>query len=270
MRKERIKRLLQALSGLDVGIYAAHACYFLVLAAFPALVLVLSLLRYTGLQVENLMDLLKGYIPSALMVYIERLIVSTYENSSSAMVGLSALTALWSASRGVFGILTGFNAIYGVSEDRGYIYTRTVSFVYTLLFLVVLLLTLALHVFGTTILTMLENVDNVLVQFLWNLIDLRFIFLLIVQTLLFTAMYTVMPNRRNRVLSSIPGAVLASLGWLTFSDLFSIYVENFSRYSNIYGSVYAVALSMLWLYCCMSILFYGAALNRYLMNPKER
>ena len=62
------------------------------------------------------------------------------------------------------------------------------------------------------------------------------------------------------------GGVLASLGWLVFSDLFSIYMENFSNYANIYGSVSAVALGMLWLYCCMSILFYGGALNRYLME----
>ena len=51
---------------------------------------------------------------------------------------------------------------------------------------------------------------------------------------------------------------------MVFSDIFSIYVENFNHYSNIFGSVYAVALSMLWLYCCLSILFYGGALNHYL------
>ena len=46
--------------------------------------------------------------------------------------------------------------------------------------------------------------------------------------------------------------------------LFSVYVERFSRYSSVYGSVYAVALSMLWLYLCLSIVFYGGALNRLL------
>ena len=51
-----------------------------------------------------------------------------------------------------------------------------------------------------------------------------------------------------------------------FSDLYSIYVERFARLTNVYGSVYAVALSMLWLYCCMSIVFYGGALNRFLME----
>ena len=54
-----------------------------------------------------------------------------------------------------------------------------------------------------------------------------------------------------------------------FSDLFSIYVEHFNRYSLIYGSVYALALGMLWLYCCLSILFYGGALNHWLSSRKK-
>ena len=67
-----------------------------------------------------------------------------------------------------------------------------------------------------------------------------------------------------------PGALLASLGWLVFSNLYSIYVRNFSGYANIYGSVYAVALSMLWLYFCVMILLYGGLLNRVLAERRER
>ena len=48
------------------------------------------------------------------------------------------------------------------------------------------------------------------------------------------------------------------------SGLFSLYVEYFPRYANIFGSVYAVALASLWLYVCVSIVFYGALLNRIL------
>ena len=101
-------------------------------------------------------------------------------------------------------------------------------------------------------------------------IDLRFILLLLVQTAVFTAMYMVLPNKRNKLMDSLPGALLASIGWLVFSDLYSIYVAHFAGYANIYGSVYAVALSMLWLYCCISILFYGGALNHYLMDTREQ
>ena len=83
-------------------------------------------------------------------------------------------------------------------------------------------------------------------------------------------MFMVLPNRKNSVSESFPGAVLASVGWLVFTKLFSYYVENFSQYSNLFGSVYALALSMLWLYFCLSIVFYGGALNQLLMVKREK
>ena len=143
MKKKAILRGFRAVAKLDVGVHAAHACYFLILSIFPALVLVLSLLRYTGLQAQVLTEFLEGFVPHALMGYVRRLIFNTYENSSGAILSLSAVTALWSASRGVYGILTGFNAIYEVPENRGYLRTRVVSLVYTVLFIAVLLKSLA-------------------------------------------------------------------------------------------------------------------------------
>lgn len=262
----RVAHAAQTVHQMHIPLHAGYTAYFLILSVFPALLLVLSMLRYTGLQVEALIELLRDFLPEALMGAVEELVYSTYLHSNGAVVGVAAITALWSASRGVYGLLQGLNAIYDVSENRGYFYTRAISVVYMFLFLLVLLLTLFLHVFGGTLLNMLTMVDNPVVIFLVDLIDFRFFLLLVLQSVIFTVMFMTLPNKRNRFLDSLPGGVLASLGWLVFSDLYSIYVENFSSYANIYGSVYAIALSMLWLYCCMSILFYGGALNRYLMD----
>lgn len=256
----------RAVARLQVPLYAANACYFIVLAVFPALLLLLGLLRYTPLEVERLGEMLAGVLPEALLEGAEELILLTYDNTSRAAVSLSAVTVLWSASRGIYGLLTGLNAIYGVSEDRGYVYTRFISVLYTFAFFVVLLMTLSLHVFGTGLLGLLRKAQLPFLRFLVDIIDFRFFLLLILQTAIFTTMFMVLPNRRNRFQDSLPGALLASSGWLIFSDLYSIYVEHFAHLSNVYGSVYAVALSMLWLYCCISIVFYGGALNRYLME----
>jgi len=267
---ENTKDLLRYLNRQKIGIHAAAAGYFIVLSVFPLLVLILALLRYTGLQVERLTDLLEGFLPNALMPAAKRLINSTYQNTSGAVVSLSALTGLWSASRGVYGLLTGLNAIYQVPESRGYLYTRGISVFYTFLFLLMLLITLVLNVFGTSLLQLLPLQDLSILQFLWELVDSRFLLMLLLQTGLFTAMFMALPNQRNTFRDSLPGALLASVGWLIFSDLYSIYVENFSGYANIYGSVYAVALSMLWLYFCISIVFYGGALNHYLILKEKK
>ena len=250
-----------------VSIHASHASFFMVLAVFPSLVLLLSLLRYSGLTVESFLQVLEGIFPQALMGSVRRLILSTYYSTSGTVISLSAVAALWSASRGVYGLLSGLNYIYDVEEDRGWFFTRTVSVLYTFGFLVVLQLTLLLQVFGNSMLEFALGQDGFWL-YLAELIDLRFFLLFFLQTILFSAMFMVLPNRKNAFMDSLPGALLSSIGWLVFTDLYSVYVERFAAYTNVFGSVYAVGLSMLWLYFCVSILFYGGVLNHYLMDKK--
>lgn len=260
----------RVIAELNIPFRAAYGAYFLILSAFPALLLVLNSLRYTVLTVADLTAVLENVLPEALMDSVQELISSTYRSASSAVAGVSVLTLLWSSSKGVYGLLKGLNAVYGVEEDRGYVYTRGISVVYALLFLVVLVLTLVLHVFGNTLTNLLHGIENPVVMFLVDLIDLRSVLLLAVQVLLFTAIYMVLPNRRNGFWESLPGAAFSSVGWAVFSWAYSVYVTHFSRISNIYGSVYSVAVSMLWLYCCVSILFYGAALNKLLSGYRKK
>lgn len=264
-----IRNIVSKVSQLRVSIYASHASFFIVLAFFPTLILLLSILRYTGLDINYLTSMLEGFIPAALVPSAKRLILNTYYSTSGALVSISAVTALWASSRGIYGILTGLNSIYRVQENRGYLYTRLISVVYTFGFLVVLVLTLVLHVFGTELIKLLTVSEDPLLAFLADVVDLRFFVLLGIQTVLFTAIFVVLPNRRNRIRDSLPGAMLASGGWLIFTDLYSIYVNHFQGNANLYGPVYAVALSMLWLYFCMSILFYGGALNSYLTQNRQ-
>ena len=260
---ERMKNLIFNIDDMQIPVYAANACYFLAISIFPALLLLLASLRYTPLSATDLLRLLEGILPGALMGAVESLIVSTYYNSSAGLLSISALAALWSASRGIHGLLTGLNRIYGVSEDRTWLYTRLISVGYTFVFLLLVIVTLVFQVFGESL------ADRLWVgHFLVELIDWRSTWLLTTQILIFDLIYMVLPNRHNRFLWSLPGAVLAALGWQLFSRAFSIYVEHMlSRYSNIYGSVYTVALGLLWVYCCMCILLFGGLLNR-LLTPK--
>ncbi len=261
----RLGDLLFNIQSMQIPVYAANACYFLAIAIFPALLLILASLRYTALSATDLIHLLEGLLPGALMGAAESLIVSTYYNSSTALVSVSAVAALWSASRGIYGILTGLNNIYGVREDRSWLQTRLLSVGYTFVFLILVVVTLVVEVFGQSVIERISIPRGPLMGLLDRIIDWRSIWLLVVQTLTFTLIYMVLPNRRNRFFRSLPGAIVAAVGWQAFSSVFSVYVERMlDSYTNIYGSVYTVALGLLWLYCCMCILLFGGMLNRVL------
>ena len=258
------KAIAAFLRPMHIPLHSAYTCFFLILSLFPGLLLLLGVLRYTPLGVDALMDLLSGWVPSHLLPTVTALTQSSYRHSSGLVVSVSVVAALFSASRGMFGVRNGLNAVYAQQKSRGYWLKRGISVAYTAAFLLLLSLTLALHILGTALLDFLMMTTDPLVMILTQMVNLRFILLLVLLSALFTAMYALLPAKRNRLRHSVPGAAAAAAGWLIFSHLFSIYVEYFTVYSNIYGSIYALALGMLWLYFCISIFFYGGALNYWL------
>lgn len=254
---------------MQISLHSAYTCFFLVLSLFPGLLLLLGILRYTSMEAADLIGLLEGFVPQSLLPTVQSLITASYRHSSGTVVTVSVLGTLYSASRGMFGILGGLDAIYTPVHRHSYLGRRGISVVYNITFLLGLLLTLMLYLASTALIDYLWMTTNPAVMTLLNLIDLRSLFLLVMQTVLFAGMYALLPDQRSRFSRSLPGAAFASVGWLVFSWLFSLYVEHFTQYTNIYGSIYALALGMLWLYFCVSIFFYGAALNRYLAEYRN-
>ena len=262
-----MRKIAAFIGPMQIPMHGAFTSFFIVLSLFPTMVLFFALLAHTSLGIEEVLPVVEPALPAALVPLARELLAGAYENTSGTLLSLSAVAALWSAGRGTRGLLLGLNAVYGIRENRGYLHTRVVGAVYTFLFLLMVLLTLTGHVFSSTILDYLRMTTNPWIMALMETVDLRLVVLLLLQTLLFTTMYALLPSRRNRFVDSFPGAVMSALGWTAFSNLFSLYVTHFPRYSNLFGSVYGLALGMLWLYFCICIVLYGGALNRWL---KER
>lgn len=262
----RFVDMVLSLSHLDVPAYAGNASFFIFLAAVPTTMLLLNILSYTSLRDVVLLEVLSDLLPEALIPTVTSLLERMFSSSSTTLVSVTAFTSLWAASRGVYSILVGLNRVYGVREERTYIYTRCISVIYTFLFLVVLLLTLVLYVFRNALLAWLGKSPIPAVCFLTRVLSNYLPIVVLLQIGLFTMMFMFMPNRHNQFISSLPGAIVATLGWQLFSYGFSIYVSNFSKYSTIYGSLATMAIAMFWLYTCIAIIFYGGAFNKYLSD----
>jgi membrane protein len=185
------------------------------------------------------------------------------------MTVISVLILLWSASKGIYAIVGGLNSVYEIKENRNYFLVRLMSIFYTIGFMITLLGALSLLVFG-------ENINNILVSLFPNikglvylLSSLRFIIGFVILVLMFTIIYVTLPSVKLKFVEQIPGAVISSAGWVSFSILFSFFVENFSNYANIYGSLTAIIVLLLWLYVCMYIMFVGAKINHILSSKPE-
>ena len=125
------------------------------LSIIPIIILLCSLLPLTTLQKSDLLKAVSEVMPSPIVPMMSSLIESLY-NSTVGVTSIAAIVTVWSASKGMLSIMRGLNAMNGVVEDRNYFVQRILASFYTILLLIVLLLSLVFMVFGTTLVRLLN------------------------------------------------------------------------------------------------------------------
>ena len=154
----------------------------------------------------------------------------------------------------------GLNSVNGLEETRNWLVLRFWAVIYTVIFIVTIVGTLVVLVFG-------NSLQNIIVRdFPWigklaAILDrCRGIGMLLFLVLFFDIMFAALPNRKLTLRSHLPGALICAVAWYVFSFGVSIYVNYFHGFSS-YGSLTTIVLIMFWLYVCMYILMVCAEVN---------
>ena len=252
--KERGLRIAATVSSHHTGAFAAQAAYFFVLSLIPIFMLLLTMVQFTPVTKADVMEAVLPVFPSTVSPMIESIVNQVYMTSGT-IIPLTILVALWSAGKGVLSVTYGLNCIYQNTETRNYFYLRARACMYTFLFLVAIMLSLVLSVFG-------------------NIIHLRIYFTLPLLTFFWDLVYKYLPNRgaegKTTLRKQLPGAFFTACGWMVLSFIFSVYLDIFKGFTNMYGSFTTIILVMLWLYTCMYIILLGGEINAILEGVKSR
>ncbi len=263
--------LLKKIRDDNVAAYSAQAAFFIIISFFPFIMLMLSIVQFFPISEATMLRLFTHIFPTAIDSMIVSVVSEIYHTSStSTLISITAITALWSAGKGFLAIIKGLNAVYEIKETRKYIFLRLTSALYTLAFAVMIITTMILFVFGNRLYIWVGQKFPVLMDMALVIISLRTIVGLLTLLIFFLIVYIVIPNRKTRIMSEFPGALICAGGWMGFSYAFSYYFDNFSNYTATYGSLTAIVLFMLWMYSCMYILFVGAELNLLFENKTFR
>lgn len=254
----------------NVSVFSAQAAFFIILAFFPFIMFLLTLVQYLPIGESVMLRTFTDIMPKAINPYIVLIVSEVYDHATTTITSVTAITALWSASKGFLGLVRGLNSVYGISETRNYIKLRLMSAFYTLGFTILLIITLLILVFGRPIYVWVENWHPELINIALVIISFRTAVAMLLLTSYFVLIFLVIPNRKTRLLAELPGALIAAAGWLIFSFGFSFYIDHMGGFSSTYGSLTAIILLMLWFYFCMYILFIGAEFNVYLAEKKKK
>lgn len=244
-----------------VAAFSAQTAFFIIISAFPFLVLIVSVLEKIPFISADMMYTVMDIFPRTVMEYMENIIKEICSGNSVTIISISAAVLLWAASKGVTSIMRGLNFIYKIDEKRNFLEIRLVSVGYTIGFVVYIVLTL-IFIFGGGMLSSLLKSrlpENLFFTVIYRIVS--FLGKLVLLTVLFGLVYLIVPKRKATIKSQLPGAALSALGWLGYSWFYSFYTEHLAGNSYVYGSLTSIILIMLWLYVCMYIFFIGGEVN---------
>lgn len=263
MIKDKIKNIIGNIEKNHISEYSAQCAYFIILSFIPFIILLLTTIQYLGLDENTLFDIISSIAPNAISDKVLDIIQEVYSKSLGT-VSISIIFIIWSAGKGIFALCKGLNAIYKVQKKYNYFSLKLRAFICTIGFLAVIIITLIILVFGNKInirinqnFQELGRITNAILYFG------KFVIFLIL-FLVFLLIYKFIPKHKVRISKQVPGALMATAGWIIISYLFSIYLDIFTGFSVMYGSLTAVMLLFMWIYLCIYMLLLGAALNKHL------
>lgn len=258
---------------------AAQAAFFLLISVVPLLSLLLAVATYLPFSQQDLTDVIMGVLPSGFSSTVHALLEEWYKASGGTVISLSAIAMLWSASKGIYALMDGFNSMYQIRNKYTPLFSRAVSVIYTVIMIVLFALIMSVYVFVSHYYKLYIHMNfqpGTIESRLFLFARYAFGFLLFYGFILM--MYVVLPGGfgfpkddeekikfRKRVKSQMAGAAFCSIAWLVISQVIVIYIKLFPNFSVMYGSLAGIVLVMLWLYFCMYSLFIGAVIN-YLLS----
>lgn len=256
--------LIKEIQKDEVSLLAEQLTYKLLLALFPFIIFLMALIGFFNLELDLSVLTTLAMVPDDIVNIFDVFIVEVVNRRNVSLLSTSLLLSVFSASSGFSAVIRGVNKAYGFNETRNFIVVRFLSVVLLFLFACTLIASLVLFIFRDHIFNFLTSFFTLgpFVKRLFGLagtVGVLAVFLIAVMTI-----YKLASCKKITLFSTLPGALTTVLIWLLASKLFNLYVNNFSRFSMIYGSIASVFILMFWLNLISFVLLMGSEINALL------
>ncbi len=265
----KIKIILEKIKNKHIEEYTAECAYYTILSFIPTIMLILTLTKYVGIDEPFLFSILEECIPSNLLNDAVMGIIREVYSKSVGTITISAIFILWSAGNGFFALCKGLNAVYEVETKNKTILFRIRAILSTVIFIFSIIFSLILLVFGNSINGILQEKFHIFSSIIHYILKFKIIISTILLTFIFTIIYKFIPKHNDKLKNQIPGAFFAAIACNLISIFYSIYVQIFTGFSIMYGSLTTIVLAMMWVYACMYSVLLGAVLNNIMKHNKE-
>jgi membrane protein len=244
--------------------WAASLTYYGLLALFPALIALMSLIGLVGdptVTTKTITDIVKNISSSAPTEPFES--VAKAKSASGIMFVVGLLLALNAASGYVGAFMRASNVVWETPEGRSFFKLKPLQILVTLLMILLLALVLLAVVLTGPVVDAVAGPLGVgsTATDIWNIA--KWPVLLVVVTLMFSVLYHFSPNVKMPAFKWVsPGALVAVVLWIIASAAFAFYVANFGSYNKTYGTLGGVVALLVWVWITNCVLLLGMELNK--------
>lgn len=274
--KTILMRVKDQISENNISIISAGVAFYSFLAVFPAIAALVSIygLAMNPESIQDQLSQISGMMPQQAYAILKTQLENLVTTSGSALgwsMAIGILFSLWSANKGTKSLFTGVDIAYDTVNQRGFIKQNALTLVFTFGAVILLIISMVLIVAFPALVGLIglpTGIENLIGYGRWVLLAAILIWFL-------GEVYKHAPFKKVPKFRWVfPGAFLATLLWLIASWGFSFYVSNFGSYGEVYGSISAVVVMLLWMFLTSFIILLGAEFNseieKYARNPVNK
>lgn len=253
----------------DIFNMAKVIIYYTLLSLFPIIILIGNLLPLLHIDVNQAMSYVHIIFPKPVAGLLLPTIENLLSKSDGGLVSFSIILTIWSGSKGINTLRNSINKVYGLENMNFYTnktildfaLKRVVSVVITALSgLLLTALSIAL-IFGQFFIEWLIKTFNIHQRFLSEFLTWKWPIALAVIIIITIAMYYFLPFAKIKLLTVVPGLITTTVGLITLTQFFSLYIRYFGSSWNSYGTIGAFIVFLLWMNMCAVVVMFGATLN---------
>ena len=145
-----VTRFLAKCQKDKINAYSAQIAFFIILSIIPFLMVFSSMLQYTSITEDMVFEIIERVMPQYVAPFLVTLVKEIYTRSMG-IISVTAIIAIWSAAKGIQYMADGLNAVHELKETRNWFVLRFWAVIYTIVFLVAIVFTLVVLVFGNSL-----------------------------------------------------------------------------------------------------------------------
>ena len=262
------------IKGLQEGAITTRAsslAFNFFLAFFPSIIVFFTLIPYipiSGFQ-ETLMEILSNILPPSTNTATFNTLEDIINNQRGGLLSIGFILALYFSTNGMSSLIQAFNSSYHIRENESILKHQLLSIILTIILSALVFLTIILIIFGKAAILYLIEYEIISQNQITLLNIAKWVILTFMLFIGITTIFNFGHSIKSRTKIFSPGALLATLFIILTSVFFSYYIDNFSQYNKIYGSIGTLIIILLWIYFNAIILLIGFELNASIINAKK-